>query len=123
SQLPIPTPSPLPARTWLAHARFRLATLRSLLRRGLSSLRSRGWRATLARALRQLRPPPAAPRRALYRPVVAPFAPLSVPCPRPGATPRASIIIPVHGQCDTTLACLHALAAHPPATACEVIVV
>src|SRR5690606_4021232 len=37
--------------------------------------------------------------------------------------PRASIVIPVHGQLAHTLACLQALAAHPPATACEVIVV
>ncbi len=116
-------PSPPPARTWLAHARFRLATLRSLLRRGLSSLRSRGWRATWERALLQLRPPPAPPRRALYRPPAAPFAPLSVPCTGPEATPLASIIIPVYGQCEATLACLRALAAHPPASACEVIVV
>ena len=40
-----------------------------------------------------------------------------------GAAPRASIVIPVYGQFAHTLACLRALAAHPPAVAAEVIVV
>jgi len=115
--------SPPQDRSWLAHARFRLASMRSLVRRGLSSLRSRGWRATWQRALLQLRPPPAPPRRALYRPAPAPFAPLSVPCTAADAAPLASVVIPVYDQCEATLACLRALAAHPPACACEVIVV
>ena len=61
-------PSPLAdLRYWLAH-------LRGLLRRGLSSLRARGWRVTWQRAVLQLRPPPAPPRIPLYRPAPGPFA-------------------------------------------------
>ena len=37
--------------------------------------------------------------------------------------PRASVVVPVYNHVDATLACLRALAAHPPAAACEVIVV
>ncbi len=106
---------------WLAHARYRLAHLRGLLRRGLASLRSRGWRATWQRAQLQLRPPPPPPRIPLYRPDPVPFAPFAVPAA--GATPRASIVVPVYNHREATLACLRALAAHPPAAACEVIVV
>ncbi|MFO7338393.1 MAG: glycosyltransferase [Lysobacteraceae bacterium] len=113
----------MPALTSLADARYWLAHLRGLVRRGLSSLRSRGWRATWQRALLQLRPPPPPPRTPLYRPDPAPFAPFAVPQPSPGQAPLASIVIPVYGQCQATVACLRALAAHPPAAPCEVIVV
>ncbi|KAF1686541.1 hypothetical protein B1992_08315, partial [Pseudoxanthomonas broegbernensis] len=71
-------PTPPRDRTWLAVVRFRLAHLRGLLRRGLSSLRSRGWRATWQRALLHLRPPPPPPRTPPYRPDPTPFAPLSL---------------------------------------------
>jgi len=37
--------------------------------------------------------------------------------------PRASIVIPVYNQLAHTLICLRALAAHPPQSACEIIVV
>ncbi len=107
----------------LAVPRYWLAHLRGLLRRGLSSLRSRGWRATWQRLLVHLRPPPPPPRTPLYLPEPAPFAPFAVPAAAAGTTPRASIVIPVYNHCEATLACLRALAAHPPAAACEVIVV
>lgn len=110
-------PSPLAdLRYWLAH-------LRGLLRRGLSSLRARGWRVTWQRAVLQLRPPPAPPRTPLYRPAPGPFAPFAVPATAEGGAPRASIVIPVYNHAEATLACLRALAAHPLAAACEVIVV
>lgn len=108
------------AGNWLAGLHYRLAHLRGLLRRGLSSLRSRGWRATWRRAWLQLRPPPPAPRIPLYRPPAAPFSAFAVPH---ADAPRASVVIPVYNHCEATLACLRALAAHPPAAACEVIVV
>ena len=109
--------------TPLAEARYWLAHLRGLLRRGLSSLRARGWRATWQRAWLQLRPAPPPPRTPLYRPAEAPFAPFAVPAPATDGPPRASIVIPVYNHAAATLACLRALAAHPPAAACEVIVV
>ena len=114
--------SPPRNRDWLSTPRYWLANLRGLLRRGLSSLRSRGWRATWQRAWLQLRPVPPPPVT-LYRPAPLPFAPFALPPTVASPTPRASIVIPVYNHCQATLACLRALAAHPPATACEVIVV
>lgn len=116
-------PAPPRARDWLSMPRYWLAHLRGLLRRGSSSLRSRGWRATWQRAWLQLRPPPPPPRIPLYRPPAEPFAPFVLPVAGMGAAPRASIVVPVHGPCQATLACLRALAAHPPAAPWEVILV
>src|SRR5690606_41012384 len=84
-------------------------------------LRTRGLRASWRRLLLQLFPPAGTPgTAALYAPPAGIGAPAAVPA---SDAPRASIVIPVHGQLAHTLACLQALAAHPPATACEVIVV
>lgn len=91
-----------------------------LARRGLVSLRTRGLRASWQRVLKQFRRVPVARRPVLYLPDAAPFAPFAVPC---SDAPRASIVIPVYGQFAHTLACLRALAAHPPAMPVEVIVV
>ena len=103
----------------MAEARFLFDRALGLARRALASLRTRGWRASWSRVslqVRRRRLPPAP----AYRPDPAPFAPFALPCaPRP----RASIVIPVYGQFPHTLACLRALAAHPPATPVEVIVV
>ncbi len=102
-----------------AQARFLIERTLGLARRGMASFRSRGWRATLDRLLLHLKPA-ARPAMGLYRPDDAAFAPFAVPA---SASPRASIVIPVYGQLRHTLACLRALAAHPPSTAVEVIVV
>ncbi|WP_182333702.1 glycosyltransferase [Stenotrophomonas acidaminiphila] len=103
-----------------ADARYHLARIVGLIRRGLASLRTRGWRATLQRVgVRLWRPPP--PRREpLYAPAAAAFAPFAVPA---SAQPVASIVIPVYNHAAHTLACLRALAAHPPAAACEILVI
>lgn len=106
-------------------ARFFLRRAVGLAVRGVASLRTRGWSATLAQArLRFARPamPETAP---LYRPQATPFAPFALPDTLhvAGAAPRASIVIPVYGQFARTLACLRALAAHPPTAHAEVIVV
>lgn len=104
----------------VADARYLINRLAGLLQRTLSSLRTRGWRATWQRIRVHARPVPAAQRPALYQPDAAPFAPFGVPA---SPTPRASIIIPVFNHAAHTLACLRALAAHPPAAACEILVV
>lgn len=105
----------------LADARFLLDRAVGLVRRGLVSLRTRGWRASWARTRAQFRRVvPATRRAALYAPEAAPFAPFALPC---SDAPRASIVIPVYGEFAHTLACLRALAAHPPRTAVEIIVV
>ncbi|AKC86129.1 glycosyltransferase [Pseudoxanthomonas suwonensis] len=103
-----------------ADAHYWYLRAKALLHRGMASLRTRGWRATWERALLQFRPLKAERRVALYLPDAAAFAPFAVPA---HPEPRASIVIPVYNHCTATLACLRALAAHPPAAACEIIVV
>ena len=104
----------------IADARLLLARARSLLRRGLASLRTRGWRHTWRR-IRQQFAPVAVPRGAPLLPADrSAFAPFAVPA---SDAPAASIVIPVHGQWAHTLACLRAIAAHPPGVPVEVVVV
>jgi GT2 family glycosyltransferase/glycosyltransferase involved in cell wall biosynthesis len=104
----------------LADARFLIDRAIGLVRRGLVSLRTRGWGASWARTRAQFRRVPATQRAVLYAPEAAPFAPFALTT---SDAPRASIVIPVYGQFAHTLACLRALAAHPPQAAFEVIVV
>lgn len=104
----------------LADARFLLDRAAGLVRRGLISLRTRGWRGSWQRAKAQfarMRPPP---RATLHAPPARPFAPFSLPA---SDRPRASIVIPVFDQFAHTLACLRAIAAHPPQVPFEVITV
>ena len=106
----------------LADARFLIDRALGLIRLGLVSLRTRGWRASLQRTGVQLRR--AGSAQAAHRlhaaPEPVPFAPFRVPH---ALAPRASIVIPVFDQFAHTLACLRALAAHPPTAAIEIIVV
>ncbi|MEN1930039.1 glycosyltransferase [Luteimonas sp. MJ250] len=104
----------------IADARFLLARAAGLAHRGLLSLRTRGLRSSWERLRAQLLPPPRALRDSLYLPAATPFAPFTLAT---SEQPVASIVIPVYGQFAHTLACLRALAAHPPAAAFEVIVV
>lgn len=104
----------------LVDARFLFDRGLGLLRRGWSSLRTRGWRTTWDRVAVQFRRVPAPPPGALYTPASGAFAPFAVAT---SAAPVASLIIPVYNEFAHTLACLRALAEHPPGTAFEVIVV
>jgi GT2 family glycosyltransferase/glycosyltransferase involved in cell wall biosynthesis len=90
-----------------------------LVRRGLASLRTRGLRASWERVRRQFHTVPMEQRPSLYLPQAEPFAPFAVP---DSERPVASIVIPVYNQFAHTLACLRAIAAHPPAAAIEIIV-
>lgn len=103
-----------------ADLRFMFDRGAGLLRRGLTSLRTRGWRASWQRVLSHYRPLPRAQRQALYFPDPMPYAPFSVPA---NAHPRASVVIPVFNQCSHTLVCLRALAEYPPRSGIEIIVV
>lgn len=105
---------PLPA-----DARFWVSRALGLWRRGWASVRTRGLAASWARLLRQFHRNPV-PTQALYAPTAAPFAPFALAT---STAPRASIVIPVFGAFTHTLACLRAIAAHPPASPFEVIVV
>ncbi len=104
----------------LADVRFLFDRMRGLVRRTVLSLRTRGWRGSWERVVARLAPLPATRRAALYVPDARPRVPAMLPA---SDTPRASIVIPVYGQLEHTLACLRALAAHPPRAAVEVIVV
>ena len=104
----------------LADVRFQWQRALGLIRRGMASLRARGWQATWQRVQRQLRRVPASQRAKLYFPADAPFGPFAVP---DSDHPRASIIVPVYNQAAHTLTCLRALAEHPPLAACEILVV
>ncbi len=104
----------------MADARFLFDRCMGLIRRGLLSLRTRGPRASWERMRAQLQRATPGQRAALYFPAEAEFAPFSIPCTD---TPVASIVIPVFNQFAHTLHCLRALAEHPPAAACEIIVV
>ena len=70
-----------------ADARYHLARIVGLIRRGLASLRTRGWRTTLQRVGVHLRRQPPPRREPLYAPAEAPFAPFAVPA---SAEPVAS---------------------------------
>ena len=100
----------------------RCLSLRALgvVRRGGLSLRVRGWRASWQRVRDHIGPRATAASAGLYQPAPDPFAPFAVPT---APAPRASIVIPVYNHFAHTLACLRALAAHPPRVAFEVIVV
>ena len=105
---------PLPAE-----ARFWITRALGLWRRGWASLRTRGLAASWRRLGLQFRGS-AVVATDLYAVPAAPFAPFTLPT---SDAPRASIVIPVHGAFAHTLACLRAIAAHPPATPFEAIVV
>ncbi|HZF97461.1 MAG TPA: glycosyltransferase family 2 protein, partial [Pseudoxanthomonas sp.] len=104
----------------LADVRLRWQRALSLIRRGLTSVRTRGWRPTLDRVRRQFQRVPRAASVDLYLPAHAPFAPFAL---RTSSAPVASVVIPVFNQATHTLACLRALAEHPPELACEIILV
>lgn len=91
-----------------------------LLRRGLASLRTRGVRASWRRLGQQLFPERRAGAAAGLFIVPDGASTQAVPA---SPEPVATIVIPVHGELRHTLACLHAIAAHPPRAACEVVVV
>lgn len=105
----------------LADARFLFDRGLGLIRRGWSSLRTRGWRATWARTRAQFVRPPTAQAAALYAPEPAAFAPFTIATA--SDMPVASVVIPVYNQFAYTLTCLRALAEFPPQVAFEVLVI
>ncbi|MFS8486149.1 glycosyltransferase [Xanthomonas campestris pv. raphani] len=83
-------------------------------------MRTRGWRATWQRIRVHTQAPPVALGTPLWLPEAAPFAAFAVPH---SATPQVTVVIPVYNQIAHTLACLRALAAHPPDLGIEIVVV
>ncbi|MEE7547575.1 glycosyltransferase [Xanthomonas sp. Kuri4-1] len=104
----------------LADARYLSHRVLGLIRRSLASLRTRGWRATWQRIRVHTRTLPAPRQASLWFPPDAAFAPFAVP---DSDAPRVSVVIPVYNHVAHTVACLRALAAHPPQLPCEILVV
>jgi GT2 family glycosyltransferase/glycosyltransferase involved in cell wall biosynthesis len=105
---------------------YRLASLRSVLRRVFASLRANGLRVTLGKIRWKI-------RHHLW-PEADPPIDLVLPGPDEHITaadiafdavdaPRASIVVPVHNGLALTLACLHSLARHRGPASFEVIAV
>ncbi|MCC8625997.1 glycosyltransferase [Xanthomonas vesicatoria] len=104
----------------LADARYLFNRVLGLIHRSVASMRTRGWRATWQRIRVHTQAPPVALGTPLWLPDAAPFAAFAVPH---SAAPRVSVVIPVYNHIAHTLACLRALAAHPPQLEVEIIVV
>lgn len=104
----------------LADARFVLHRLTGSFDRALKSLKTRGWRATWGRLKAQFYVVPSNQRVSLYMPDPAATGPSALPT---SVRPVSSIVIPVFNQLAHTLACLRALAEHPPRIPWEVVVV
>ncbi len=104
-----------------ASLRFRAGRALGLARRVRGSLARHGLAGTWQRILRELRGGTPAPRTArTYDAPSEAFEPFTVPG---SATPRVSIVIPVHNKFAYTAACLRSLAEHASETPFEVIVV
>lgn len=101
---------------WAA-SRYRLHHGIDLVRRGLRSLRTRGLAATWAAFLRRFSVTTRASAAHTDDPTATPLA-FALP-----ASVRASIVIPVHGKLDYTLACLRSLAQTRLPSDVEVIIV
>jgi GT2 family glycosyltransferase/glycosyltransferase involved in cell wall biosynthesis len=85
-----------------------------------TSIALRGWRGTLARISQGLERRPDEDDSLDMLPLGTTFGPLVLPT---SANPAVSIIIPVHGKIEYTLACLQSIANRPPGLPFEVIVV
>ncbi|QOY22694.1 glycosyltransferase [Xanthomonas citri] len=104
----------------LADARYLFNRVLGLIHRSVASMRTRGWRATWQRIRVHTQAPPVVLGTPLWLPQAAPFAAFALPH---SPTPRVTVVIPVYNHIAHTLACLRALAAHPPLLSVEIIVV
>jgi O-antigen biosynthesis protein len=99
---------------------WRFKRLGYLLQRTRSSIALRGWRSTLARARQEFEARPAFDDQLSLLPLIEAFVPFALPV---DDAPEISIIIPVYGKLEYTLACLRSLAKHGASAKFEVIVV
>lgn len=104
----------------LADARYLFNRVLGLIHRSVASMRTRGWRATWQRIRLHTQAPPVVLGTPLWLPQAAPFAAFALPH---SPTPRVTVVIPIYNHIAHTLACLRALAAHPPLLSVEIIVV
>lgn len=99
---------------------WRYKRLVSLANRVRASIALRGWRGTLGRISQDLARRADLDDSLSLLPLEAAFTTLSLPS---SPSPRVSIVIPVHGKIEYTLACLRSIANFPPSDPFEVIVV
>ena len=103
---------------WRSNGRFRFRQARSLIRRLLLSLSSRGWLGTLRRIRMEFdNSRSVLASDSLTQPE---SQPIRLTCP---ALPRVSVIIPAYNQIDYTLTCLRSLAGSGDRIEFETIVV
>ncbi|MBU6249005.1 MAG: glycosyltransferase [Xanthomonadaceae bacterium] len=84
------------------------------------SVALRGWRGTLSRIRQEFQPLPARDDSLELIALDEPFAPFALPS---AGEPVVSVVIPVHGKREYTVACLRSLARYGAAVPFEVIVV
>jgi GT2 family glycosyltransferase/glycosyltransferase involved in cell wall biosynthesis len=104
----------------LSSLQWRVKRLRHLSQRILNSMTQRGFRGTLSRVLQEFKPLPPEESSLQLEPLDAPFSPFTVPC---SEQPVVSVIIPVHGKLEWTIACLRSIARFGALTPFEVIVI
>lgn len=103
----------------LADARYLFNRVLGLIHRSMASMRTRGWRATWQR-IRVHTQTPHTLGTPLWVPQPAPLDAFTLPH---SPAPHVTVVIPVYNHIAHTLACLRALAAHPPLVSVEIIVV
>lgn len=84
------------------------------------SIALRGWRGTFARVRQEFEARPVLDESLDVEPLDVAFVPFVVPS---SVNPRVSIVIPVYGKLEYTLACLRSIARHAPTAPFELIVV
>lgn len=99
---------------------WRYQRLHYLLRRVTGSMAQRGLRGTLSRIAQELRAPVVVKQQWQFEPLEGTSATFSLPS---SDTPVVSVIIPVYGKLEYTLACLRSIAHHGASASFEVIVV
>ena len=99
---------------------WRVKRIAYLVQRLRGSVALRGWRGTVARVRQEFQPGASRDDSLALIALDEPFAPFALPFPE---APKVSIVIPVHGKCGYTVACLRSLAKFGAEVPFEVIVV
>lgn len=99
---------------------WRFKRLNYILQRFRGSVALRGWRGTFARVRQEFEHRPSFDNTLDVEPFDIPFELFTVPTSK---QPLVSVIIPIHGKVEYTLACLRSIVRHPPSVPFEVIIV
>jgi O-antigen biosynthesis protein len=99
---------------------WRFQRFQYLFRRVTGSIAQRGLRGTLSRIAQELQPPVVVKQQWQFEPLEGGSSAFSLPSSN---TPLVSVVIPVYGKLEYTLACLRSIALHGASAAFEVIVV